>query len=69
MLPNSDQVDNVLFSDNGIVSEINPDDLILEMSTGNILQLERQALRIKSYKANFIDAPVCLSPAEAETGS
>ena len=68
MLPNSDQVDNVLFSDNGIVSEINPDDLILEMSTGNILQLERQALRIKSYKANFIDAPVCLSPAEAETG-
>ena len=68
MLPNSDQVDNVLFSDKGIVSEINPGDVILEMSTGNIFQLEQQAQRIESYKAIFIDAPVCLSPAEAATG-
>tara|TARA_B100000963_G_C22089251_1_gene435749 strand:- start:24 stop:281 length:258 start_codon:yes stop_codon:yes gene_type:complete len=60
MLPKSDQEDYVLFSDKGIVSEINPGDLILEMSTGYILQLEQQALRIKSYKADFIDAPVRL---------
>ena len=68
MLPKSDQEDYVLFSDKGIVSEINPGDLILEMSTGYILQLEQQALRIKSYKADFIDAPVRLSPAESATG-
>ena len=68
MLPTSDHVDDVLFGDKGIVSEINPDDLILEMSTGNISQLEQQAQRINSYKAIFIDAPVCLSPAEAATG-
>ena len=68
MLPNSDQVDNVLFSDKGIVSEINPGDVILEMSTGNIFQLEQQAQRIESQKAIFIDAPVCLSPAEAALG-
>ena len=68
MLPNSDQVDNVLFSDKGIVSEINPGDVILEMSTGNIFQLEKQAQRIESHKAIFIDAPVCLSPAEAALG-
>ena len=68
MLPNSDQVDNVLFSDKGIVSEINPGDVILEMSTGNIFQLEQQAQRIEPHKAIFIDAPVCLSPAEAALG-
>ncbi len=68
MLPTSDHVDDVLFGDKGIVSEINPNDLILEMSTGNISQLEQQAQRIKSYKAIFIDAPVCLSRAEAATG-
>jgi len=38
------------------------------MSTGNILQLEQQGQRFKSYKADFIDVPVCLSPAEAATG-
>ena len=68
MLPNSDQVDQVLFNDKGIVSGINPGDLILEMSTGNILQLEQKGQRFKSYKADFIDVPVCLSPAEAATG-
>ena len=68
MLPTSDHVDTVLFGDKGIISEIKPADLILEMSTGNVAQLEQQAERIIAKKAIFIDAPVCLSPAEAATG-
>lgn len=68
MLPSSNDVDTVLFSDKGIVSEIKPGDLILEMSTGNVVQLNQQAQRIKASKAILIDAPVCLSPAEAASG-
>jgi len=68
MLPTSDDVDNVLFGEAGVISEIKTGDLILEMSTGNIVQLEQQAQRIKAHEAIFIDAPVCLSPAEAATG-
>ena len=68
MLPTSDHVDTVLFGNNGITSEIKSGDLILEMSTGKVDQLEQQAKRIEAYKAIFIDAPVCLSPVEAATG-
>lgn len=68
MLPTSDHVDTVLFGEIGIISEIKPGDLILEMSTGKVDQLEQQAKRIEPYKAIFIDAPVCLSPVEAATG-
>ena len=68
MLPTSDHVDTVLFGNNGITSEIKSGDLILEMSTGKVDQLEQQAKRIEAYKAVLIDAPVCLSPVEAATG-
>ena len=68
MLPTSDHVDTVLFGNKGIISEIKPGDLILEMSTGNVAQLEQQSQQIIAKKAIFIDAPVCLSPAEAATG-
>jgi len=39
------------------------------MSTGQIDQFERQAKQIKGLDAILIDAPVCLSPAEAATGN
>ena len=68
MLPTSDHVDIVLFGEKGVASEIMPGDLIIEMSTGEVKLLEQQAERIKTQNATLIDAPVCLSPAEAATG-
>ncbi len=68
MLPTSNHVNIVLFGEEGAVSEITPGDLIIEMSTGEVKLLEQQAERIKTHNATLIDAPVCLSPAEAATG-
>ena len=68
MLPTSDHVDIVLFGEKGVASEIMPGDLIIEMSNGEVKLLEQQAERIKTQNATLIDAPVCLSPAEAATG-
>ena len=69
MLPTSEQVDAALFGEKGAVGGMQPGDIVIEMSTGQIDQLERQARQIKSFDAILIDAPVCLSPAEAATGN
>jgi 4-hydroxybutyrate dehydrogenase/sulfolactaldehyde 3-reductase len=69
MLPTSEQVDAALFGEKGAVGGMQPGDIVIEMSTGQIDQLERQARQIQSLDAILIDAPVCLSPAEAATGN
>ena len=69
MLPTSENVEEVLFGNNGAGDRMQPGDILIEMSTGRIEQLERQARRIQSFDAILIDAPVCLSPAEAATGN
>ena len=69
MLPTSEHVEEVLFGNNGAGARMQPGDILIEMSTGRIDQLEQQARRIQSLDAILIDAPVCLSPAEAATGN
>ncbi|XDZ66617.1 NAD(P)-dependent oxidoreductase [Alphaproteobacteria bacterium LSUCC0684] len=69
ILPTSGHVEEVLFGDNGASAGIQSGDIVIEMSTGQIDQLERQAQQIQNLGAILIDAPVCLSPAEAATGN
>ena len=69
ILPTSDHVEEVLFGKHGASAEIQSGDIVIEMSTGQIDQFERQAKQIKGLGAILIDAPVCLSPAEAATGN
>jgi len=68
MLPTSDHVEDVLFGAAGAVTEIRAGDLVIEMSTGQLHLLEQQAQKIEKAGAVLIDAPVCLSPAEAASG-
>jgi len=68
MLPTSEHVEDVLFGAAGAVTEIRADDLVIEMSTGQLHLLEQQAQKVEKVGAALIDAPVCLSPAEAASG-
>lgn len=68
MLPTSDHVEQVLFGATGAIAEIRTGDLVIEMSTGQLDMLEQQAQQLEKAGAAMIDAPVCLSPAEAASG-
>ncbi len=68
ILPTSDQVDDVLFSETGLAREMPQGGLVIEMTTGRLEQLERQAQELSRAGHRMIDAPVCLSPREAVTG-
>ncbi|HBP58678.1 MAG TPA: oxidoreductase [Alphaproteobacteria bacterium] len=68
MLPTSDHVEQVLFGAEGAIAEIKAGDLVIEMSTGQLHMLEQQAQQLEKMGAALIDAPVCLSPAEAASG-
>ena len=68
MLPTSDHVEQVLFGAAGAIAEIRTGDLVIEMSTGQLDMLEQQAHRLETAGAALVDAPVCLSPAEAASG-
>ena len=68
MLPTSDHVEQALFGDAGAVAEIKAGDLVIEMSTGQLHMLEQQAQQLEKMGAALVDAPVCLSPAEAASG-
>ena len=68
MLPTSDHVEDVLFGAAGAVTETRAGDLVIEMSTGQLHMLEQQAQKVEKAAAALIDAPVCLSPAEAASG-
>ena len=68
MLPTSDHVEDVLFGVAGAVTETRAGDLVIEMSTGQLQMLEQQAQKVEKAGAALIDAPVCLSPAEAASG-
>ena len=68
MLPTSDHVEQVLFGAEGAIAEIKAGDLVIEMSTGQLHMLQQQAQQLEKMGAALIDAPVCLSPAEAASG-
>jgi 4-hydroxybutyrate dehydrogenase/sulfolactaldehyde 3-reductase len=68
MLPTSDHVEQALFGAEGAIAGIRTGDLVIEMSTGQLDMLEQQAQQLERAGATLIDAPVCLSPAEAASG-
>ena len=68
MLPTSDVVEQTLFGADGMAASITAGDLVIEMSTGRLDQLESQSRRIIERGATFVDAPVCLSKHDAARG-
>lgn len=57
MLPESHHTHDAIFGMNGAIESFRPGGIIVEMGTGSV------------HKLRLVDAPVCRSPKEAETGN
>ena len=68
VLPNSDIVENVLFGEGGALTSVDPNSLVVDMSTGSYDKTMKIAKKIKKLGHKFIDAPVGRTPREALTG-
>ncbi|MEC8289851.1 MAG: NAD(P)-dependent oxidoreductase [Pseudomonadota bacterium] len=68
-LPTSAQVDEVIFSSNGLVSTISSGALIADMTTGDPILTKNMAARLVKNGIDLIDAPVSGGVAGAEAGT
>ena len=68
VLPNSDIVENVLFGENGALVSVDPNSLVVDMSTGSYNKTMKIAEKIEKLGQKFIDAPVGRTPREATSG-
>ena len=68
MLPNSDVVNAVLFSEGGALETCAPNSLFVDMSTGSYPKMMKIAKRVARLGHRFVDAPVGRTPREAITG-
>ena len=68
-LPTSAQVDEVIFSSNGLVSTISSGALIADMTTGDPMLTKNMAARLVKNRIDLIDAPVSGGVAGAEAGT
>ena len=69
MLPTSDIVREVLLGGNGALVAAADNSLVVDMSTGSILSLEKLIKDIAARSHRFVDAPVGRSMREAITGN
>ena len=68
MLPTSDIVEEVIFGDQGLIGSLDPDSLIIDMSTASYNKSMEISARLKDHGHRFVDAPVGRTPREAKTG-
>ncbi len=69
MLPNSAVVENVVFSDDGILSHMSQDAILIDMGSSHPVETEKVGARLKAAGRKMVDAPVSGGVARAETGS
>ncbi len=58
MLPDTPQVESVLFADNGVYEGLSPGKLVIDMSSISPTQSKRFAARINQAGCDYLDAPV-----------
>ena len=68
MLPTSDIVEKVIFGDQGLIGSLDPNSLIIDMSTASYNKSMEISARLKDHGHRFVDAPVGRTPREAKTG-
>ena len=68
MLPTSDIVEQVIFGDQGLIGSLDPNSLIIDMSTASYNKSMEISARLKDHGHRFVDAPVGRTPREAKTG-
>ena len=68
MLPTSDIVEEVIFGDQGLIGSLDPNSLIIDMSTASYNKSMEISARLKDHGHRFVDAPVGRTPREAKTG-
>ena len=68
MLPTSDIVEEVIFGDKGLIGSIDPNSLIIDMSTASYNKSMEISSRLRDRGHRFVDAPVGRTPREAKTG-
>jgi len=68
MLPTSDIVEEVIFGDQGLIGSLDPNSLIIDMSTASYKKSMEISARLRDLGHRFVDAPVGRTPREAKTG-
>lgn len=69
MLPNSPNVEDVLFSPNGVIDGLSQGKTIIDMSSINPVESKRFAKALEEYKVDFLDAPVSGGEPKAVDGT
>ena len=67
MLPTSDIVEDVIFGDQGLIGSLDPDSLIIDMSTASYNKTMEISARLRDQGHRFVDAPVGRTP-KSKTG-
>ncbi len=62
------QVEQVVYGKDGVLEAVRPGMVLLDCSTSEPAMSERVAKDLAERKANYVDAPLARSPAEAESG-
>ena len=58
MLPDTPDVEKVLFGENGVASALSKDKIVLDMSSISPIETKKYAARINALGAHYVDAPV-----------
>ncbi len=66
ILPDAPEIDDVLFSEHGIMSGIAPGTIVVDMSTIDLFKSRAFAERLEEAGCAYVDAPVSGGPAGAE---
>ncbi|HBT4803998.1 TPA: NAD-binding protein [Klebsiella quasipneumoniae subsp. similipneumoniae] len=69
MVPNTPQVEDVLFGENGLASALREGKVVIDMSTISSLATRNFAQKIKALGANMLDAPVSGGDKGAKSGT
>lgn len=66
VLPNSKEIEEVLFAKNGLMGGIHEGKIVIDMSTIDLFESRRFAEILQEAKCEFIDAPISGGPKGAE---
>jgi len=66
VLPNAPEIEQVLFSERGVMSGIRPGTVVIDMSTIDLSESRRFAAQLQEADCEFVDAPISGGPPGAE---
>ncbi len=69
MVPNTSHVEDVLFGENGVVSGLSADKIVVDMSSISPIETKEFAKRINDLKCEYLDAPVSGGDIGAKNGT